>query len=318
MITTYSTKLMRAVTAGLALLMAGTLLPQHNAHAQGVTAPDRPRAQCQVAVTPSPSSWIIDGFDPFGNDLAEATFSVTFLNQGSADCRFSPNFELAQPPFGLSNGSGTRIPYALINLTQSQDVTPRAGRSQLRSKARQITLEPRESRSFLYRMVVDPSQIRSSGRFTQDIVLEAQDNTFRSFGGSPIVLGLTVLPSARIGLAGAYRVSDGQALVDLGQLRPGPAPVPLNLRVSSTGRYDISVSSANSGNLRLGASDWLIPYDMAIGGKAIKLRGTDTVSWSHKRGIRQDSLPVNFIIGNTADKRGGTYSDVISISIRAR
>ena len=246
--------------------------------AQAPIPADPLATQCRILVSPAPPSWEISGFDPFGDTIPDATFSVNFLNQSDLECEFLPNFELTQPPFGLSKGTGARITYAILDLNESQDVTPRAGRSQRRSGLRPLTLGPRETRSVLYRLVIDPSQIRSAGTFSQELTLEAQDPEFRSLGGAPISIGLNVLPSARIGLAGAYTINDGQAVVDLGQLRPGPAPVPLNLRVNSTGKYDITVSSANSGLLRLGTSEWTIPYDMVIGDQAINLRGIQRIA----------------------------------------
>ena len=132
------------------------------------------------------------------------------------------------------------------------------------------------------------------------------------------MLGIDVLPSARIGLAGAYTMSDGHAVVDLGELRPGVAPVPLQLRVASTGSYDLSVTSANSGRLRLGSSEWYVPYSLAIGGNAVNLTGMRTISGSTNGNLRRDALPIQFLIGNTSDRRAGVYSDVISIAVTAR
>jgi len=292
------------------------------ASAQAPLPADPLASQCRVLVTPAPPSWEISGFDPFGDTLAEGTFNVTFLNQSDVECEFIPNFELTLPPFGLSKGTGTRIPYAILDLNESQDVTPRAGRTQRRSGARPLTLGPRETRSVLYRLVVNTNQVRSAGTFSQELVLEAQDADFRSFGGAPISIGLNVLPSARMGLAGAYTITDGQAFVDLGQLRPGPAPVPLNLRVNSTGRYSITVSSANAGVLRLGTSEWSIPYNMIIGEDTLNLRGLERVTGTGQNAaadaIQLDVLPIRFIIGNTDNLRAGRYSDIISISVSAR
>lgn len=275
-------------------------------------------AQCEVRITTSPASWMINGIDPFSDQSAEGTFSALYVNDGAADCRFTPVFELRQPPFGLSKGTGKPIGYALLNLTESQDVTPRAGRSQRNPSGREIVLRPKESRSILYKLVADTDDIRDSGVFTQDLTLEALDGQFRSLGGTAVVVGMAVLPSARIGLAGAYTMNDGQAVVDLGELRPGVAQLPLQLRVNSTGEYDVSVSSANSGKLRMGASDWYVPYTVAIGGNAINLSGARTISGANGTGFRRDSLPIQFVIGDVSDKRAGTYSDVISISVTAR
>ncbi|WP_287406768.1 hypothetical protein [Sphingopyxis sp.] len=275
-------------------------------------------AECLIRANATPTSWLIQGYDPFDGAIPEGTFGVTFVNEGTAECRFAPTFELSQPPFGLSKGSGRPIGYALLNLTDTQDVTPRAGRTPRSPSQRMITLGANASRTLLYKLVADPDDVKDSGTFTQDVTLEAQDSSFRSLGGTRIVLGIDVLPSARIGLAGAYTTNDGHAVVDLGELRPGVAPVPLQLRVASTGSYDLSVTSANSGRLRLGTSEWFVPYSVAIGGNAVNLTGTRTISGPTNGGLRRDALPIQFVIGNTADRRAGVYSDVISISVTAR
>ncbi len=297
--------------AGFAASFAAPALAQISAGAEQ-------RTDCVLRINPTPASWIIEGFDPFGDSLAEGTFSVTFINEGGVECRFTPVVDLRQPPFGLSKGTGKPIGYALLNLSDTQDVTPRAGRSLVRSAQSQMILGPKESRSILYKLVADPDDVRDSGTFTQDITIEALDRRFRSLAGAPVVLGITVLPSARIGLAGAYMMNDGQAVVNLGELRQGVAPVPLQLRVSSTGEYDIDVSSANSGQLRLGTSQWFVPYSLSIGRNTLNLAGPRTVTGSTRRGIRRDSLPVQFIIGDVSNRRAGTYSDVISVSVTAR
>lgn len=288
-------------------------------HAQAPTPGANARGiDCLIRANATPTSWMIQGYDPFDTAIPEGTFSITFVNEGTAECRFTPTFELSQPPFGLSKGTGKPIGYALLNLTDTQDVTPRAGRTQRNPSQRMLALGPNASRTLLYKLVADPDDVRNSGTFTQDVTLEAQDSSFRSLGGTRIVLGIDVLPSARIGLAGAYTMSDGQAVVDLGDLRPGVAPVPLQLRVASTGSYDLNVTSANSGRLRLGASDWYVPYSLAIGGNSINLTGARTISGKSNDGLRREALPIQFLIGDTSDRRAGVYSDVVSISVTAR
>ena len=97
-------------------------------------------ADCLVRVNATPTSWLIQGYDPFGGSTPEATFNVTFVNEGSAECRFVPLFQLDQPPFGLSKGTGKPIGYALLNMTDTQDVTPRAGRTQRIPSQRMLIL----------------------------------------------------------------------------------------------------------------------------------------------------------------------------------
>ena len=277
-----------------------------------------PGAECLIRANATPASWLIQGYDPFDGAIPQGTFGVTFVNEGTGECRFTPTFELDQPPFGLSKGTGKPVGYALLNLTDTQDVTPRAGRTQRNPTQRMITLGANASRTLLYKLVADPDDVRGSGTFTQDVTLEAQDESFRSFGGTRIVLGIDVLPSARIGLAGAYTMNDGHAVVNLGELQPGPAQLQLNLLVASTGSYDLNVTSTNSGRLRLGSSEWYVPYSLAIGGNSVNLTGAPTISGTSNDGLRRDRLPIQFVIGNTADRRAGVYSDVISISITAR
>jgi hypothetical protein len=273
---------------------------------------------CIVRMNAVPSAWMIQGYDPFGGSVPEGTFGVTFMNEGSEDCRFTPHFELNQPPFGLSKGTGKPIQYALLNLTDTADVTPRAGRSLRNSSQRDMVLGANQTRTVLFKLVADPDDVRDAGTFTQDVTLEAQDDNFRALAGARLVLGINVLPSARLGLAGAYAMQDGHAVVDLGELRTGVAPVPLQLRVNSTGRYDVSVSSANSGRLRLGSSEWYVPYSVAIGGNSVNLLGPSTIAGSPESGFRREALPIQFVIGDVSNRRAGTYSDVLSISVTAR
>lgn len=273
---------------------------------------------CQLSVNPTPASWIITGFDPFAESLPQGTFGVTFVNEGGAECRFTPTVELSDPPFGLTKGTSQPVGYALLNITDTQDVTPRTGRSRSLHSQSEVVLKPKDSRSMLYKLVAQPGDVRAPGTYTQNVTLEAQDREFRSLGGARLVLGITVLPSARIGLAGTYKMSGGQAVVNLGELRKGKAPILLNLLVSSTGEYDISVTSANDGQLRLGSSQWFVPYSVAIGNNAFNLRGPRTMAGATKSPVIGNSLPFEFTIGDVSHRRAGVYSDVLSISITAR
>ena len=277
-----------------------------------------PGAECLIRAAAAPVSWLIQGYDPFGGAIPEGTFGVTFYNDGMGECRFTPVFELVQPPFGLSKGTGKRIDYALLSLTDTQDVTPRSVQTQLTPSQKMVTLAAKGTEARVYKLVVEPLDVTGSGLFTQEVTIKAQDESFGSLGGTKIVLGINVLPSARIGLGGSYTMNDGHAVVDLGDLRPGVAPVLLNLNVASTGSYDLNVTSANSGRLRLGSSDWYVPYSMAIGGNSVNLTGARTISGNSDEGLRREALPIQFVIGDTSDRRAGVYSDVVSISVTAR
>src|SRR3546814_20729374 len=108
-------------------------------------------------------------------------------------------------------------------------------------------------------------------------------------------------------------MNDGHAVVDLGELRPGVAPVPLQLRVASTGSYDLNVTSANSGRLRLGSSDWYVPYSLAIGGNSVNLPGGRTISGATNGGLRREALPSQLLIAESSDRPARVYNDRVSI-----
>jgi hypothetical protein len=304
-----------AIIAALVLAIPGAALAQgqgNGAPSAGGGSPD-----CRIRMTAAPTVWMIQGHDPFGTERPEGTFGATFTNESGKACAFEPVFELAQPPFGLSNGPGRQIRYTLMDMDQTRDVTPRSGQSRRIGAVSSISLDANETRTLLFKLVAEPNDIRESGTFTEDVTLVAQDSLFRSLGGIRLVLGITVLPSARLGLAGAYSMSDGRAMVDLGELREGLAPVPLQLRVSSTGRYDIGVTSANFGSLRLGSTPWHVPYSMVIGGNPVNLTGAATVSSANTSGFARDSLPVQFVIGEVDGQMAGLYSDVVTIDVTA-
>lgn len=299
-------------------LFIATALFAAPALAQTTPAATARSPECLVRITATPASWLIQGFDPFDNRSPEGSFNVTFFNEGGSECRITPVFELPQPPFGLKKNGGTAVRYALLNLSDSRDVTPYAARSLRKFSDPELVLAPNQSKMLTYKLVVDPSQVREAGMFTQDVTIDAQDRSFVSFGSTDLVLGIQVLPSARMGLSGAYSMNKGQAVVDLGELRTGIAPVVLGLYVNSTGSYDLQVSSSNLGKLRLGSTEWTVPYAISIGGDAINLSGVSSLSKPAGAAPLLDPLDIQFVIGDVSDRRAGTYSDVISISVTAR
>lgn len=292
-----------------ALFLAAPAAAQQPASASGPA--------CKIRIGAAPSAWIVRNYDPFGRTAPEDTFGATFTNDGAGQCRFTPVFRIDQQ-FGLARGAGQPVRYALVDLTDSQDVTPRAGMTQLRATQRQMALAPNESRTILFRLAADGAGLTESGTYTQEVTLEAQDDQLMTLGGARLVLGVDVLPSARIGLAGAYTTSNGRAVVDLGELHQGPAPVPLQIRVNSTSRYSLNVSSQNGGRLRLETSEWYVPYSLAIGGMAVNLSGADTLAGPTGSGLTREALPMHFVINDVAGRKAGTYSDLISISVTAQ
>jgi hypothetical protein len=274
------------------------------------------RAECRLRIDTNPSSWIIRGYDPFGNSAPSGTFDLVFTNSGDAECTFYPVFALDGEPFGLSTGNGRRTPYGIVDLFGGYDATPLAGRTQRRTGRRAVVVAPRGQQVVQYRLVVDDRSISGGGLHDQRVEIEAEATDGTPIVAEQLVLGLDVLPSATLGLSGAYRVNNGRALVDLGELQEGIAEVPLQLRVQSTGRYKLTLASRNNGRLQLPGTDWFVPYGLAIDGQSVELAGgSGEYSSPAGQGLRRDSLPLRFRVGDVSDRRAGTYSDVISISV---
>lgn len=270
---------------------------------------------CRLRIDANPSSWIVRGYDPFGDEPPSGTFSLLFTNEGEEECVFFPVFALDQEPFGLKALAGRPVAYALVDLHGGYDATPLGGRT-LRRPRRSVVVAPRGQEVVQYRLVVDSDSIARAGLHDQRVEVEAENEDGQAIAGQQLVLGVDVLPSAVLGVAGAYRVNNGQAVVDLGELREGVPEVPLQLRVQSTGRYRLTLDSRNRGRLRLSGSDWYIPYGLALGGQSVDLSGGDAEYLSQPAaGLRRESLPVQFRIGDVSDRRAGTYVDVISISV---
>jgi len=274
------------------------------------------RSECRLRIDTNPSSWIIRGYDPFGNSASSGTFDLIFTNDGDAECVFSPVFVLDGEPFGLSAGNGRRTQYGIVDLFAGANATPLAGRTQRRATRRNVVVAPRSQEVVQFQLVVDERSITRDGLHDQRVTIEAESSDGLPMAAEQLVLGLDVLPSATLGLSGAYRVNNGRAMVDLGELQEGIAQVPLQLRVQSTGRYKLTLESHNNGRLQLPGTQWFVPYGLAIDGQSIELAGGSGEYLSPTgQGLRRDSLPIRFRIGDVSDRRAGTYSDVISISV---
>ncbi len=301
---------MKPIHVLLATTVAGLAVP---AWGQAAGAP----AACRLRIENGGSSWIIRGYDPFGNSPASGTFQITFVNEGDADCVFYPTFATDGEPFGLRGRDGRRVPYALVDLSGGVDSTPVAGRSRREPNRSRLVVAPNSQQAVQYRFVVAEETIAGDGLYEQQIQIEAEDPEGRSINGRRIALGIDVLPSATLGLTGAYRVDNGRALVNLGELREGQVELPLQLRVQSTRPYRLTVQSMNSGRLQMQGTDWAIPYTISLGGQSVLLGGGSTeLSGPNGQGLTRDSLPVHFQIGSVSDRRAGTYGDVISVSVQ--
>lgn len=274
------------------------------------------KPECRLRIDTNATRWVIRGYDPFSGSAPIGTFELIFINDGGRACQVHPTFVLDSESFGLrSTGGGASIPYELLDQNSGRDVTPVGGRTIRTGGRRPIVITPRGQQIVSFQMSVPVESIKGDGLFTQNVQVEAENFDGEAIAGRQLVLGIDVQPAALMGLSGAFRRSNGQALVDLGELQEGPSRLPLQLHVRSTRGYKLSVESLNRGLLKLEGTNWSVPYQIAINGTRIPLRGGGAYASSTAAGMRRESLPLTFHIGNTADRRAGSYSDTLTISI---
>lgn len=296
-----------------ALLAATLAFAATDASAQATAA--RPATGCRLRIDSNGSNWMIQGYDPFASNQSTATFDVMFFNDGDGECRFRPVFMTDGTPFGLQADTGRRIGYTLLDTWGQYDATPLGGRTLVRINNRPVVVSPGAQQLVRYVLNVAAGEIPGDGIYAQRLIMEADQTDGTPIASRQFLVGIHVLPSATMGLAGAFRRNGSQADVDLGELQEGVAPVPLALQVQSTRGYRLGVQSQNGGKLRLAGTDWTVAYNLQIDGRAVTLGGDSTLSFGRGGGLRADTLPIVFRVGDVDGRRAGIYSDVLTISI---
>ena len=268
------------------------------------------------------TNWQIKGFDVLDRADPQAQFIVNFKHVSGPACSFVPQIALPDAVPGLKGPDGERVPYTLTSGDDSTgiQVTGSALGRLPNTRGSVIALEPGGSRSITYRFFVPLGGLKGDGLYAQNIEISAVPTTQggTAFGVLLAQLGVDVVPSARIGLAGSYRMSGNRALIDLGELtKAGPVGGPLQLQVRSTRRYDIAVASLNGGKLKIANTDWAVPYALSVGGIAAPLSGgVSVVQPPSSAGLAQTALPLQFTItGDPSRQRAGTYEDLLTISV---
>lgn len=273
-------------------------------------------AACQLRVDSASINWTIQSYDPLDNGVPTALFDLTFRNEGGADCTFVPVLSLSGESFGLSKGGGEHIPYTVLDRFSNYDMTPLSGQTTLSVTRRSVVLGPTQQQTVQFQLSIDPDQLRADGLFTQHAVLQAMQADGLILAGQPLVLGIDLLPSARLGLSGAFTISGGRPVVDLGELAEGPVQLPLRLRVQSTRRYRLSFESLHGGNLQLAESDWRIPYSVTLGSQSVSLSGGSGQYLDEgAASYHEDSLALGFVVGDTSARRAGVYSDILTVTV---
>lgn len=272
-------------------------------------------SDCSLRIDGSPGNWIIQGYDPFSGNASIGTYDVMFVNDGGKECRFYPIFETDGSPFGLQAESGRRVPYTLLDTYGQYDATPLSGRTLTQLTHRAVVIAPHAQQLVRYVMNVAADSLPGDGDFTQRLLLNAVSTSGAPLTERQVIVGIDVIPSATLGLAGAFTNNNGRADIDLGDLAEGTPAIPLQLHVQSTRRYQLEVDSLNDGKLRMAGTEWVVPYQILIDGRLVRLGSKAGYSSARRSGMRVESLPIAFRIGDVSNKRAGAYSDVLTISV---
>lgn len=272
-------------------------------------------AGCQLRIDTASTNWIIRGYDPFGDTQPVGSYDLLFVNDGDGECRFYPMFGTDQNSFGLRADFGTPVPYTLIDQTDGYDATPLGGRTLRRINNPPVVVPPRGQQMVRYILTIDPDRLVGDGLFSQTLLVDAQQANGASLAQRQMTVGIDVLPSAVMSLAGAFTRVKGRADVDLGQLTEGLAEVPLRLNVQSTRAFRLAIESQNDGKLRLAGTQWSVPYQILIDGRVATANSEHGYASDNRPGRRTATLPIGFAIGDVSQKRAGVYSDVVTISV---
>lgn len=285
--------------SGLALALAGTA-----------------SADCRLTIQPTQDQWLIR-YDAFTDEGAQRQFDVALVNQGDTACNGSIRIDLRGEPYGLSrNGEPERIPYALVDERSGNDVTPRAGQNARRLNARPVDIAPGERALVRFTFATATDAALGEGVYSQDafISVDAPDGT--PLAERPVALAINVVPTAVMGLKGAFQRSNGVARIEIGELTEGVRSLSTSLYVFSTGGYSVSVRSSNQGRLRLGSSEWYVAYGLLVDDKSMNLGQGDRFEVVSRR-PRADDYALSVNIGDVRGKRAGNYTDVLTFTVAA-
>lgn len=302
----------RVRTAVLMTAAAATLIGAAPALAQSGAQ----NLGCRLSIESGADNWAMR-YDPFDQDVAVQEFDVAVVNQGDAPCTAVSRVELRGEQFGLTHeAGGQRMAYALVDERGGADVTPRAGQSARRIGVRPLKLAAGERGLMRFSFTAAPSETLSAGLYSQNAFISLETPEGQTLAEKPVTLSIEVPSAAVMGLKGEFRRTGGTATIDLGELTQGVRPLRTTLYVLSTAGYSVSVSSENRGRLRQGASEWYVPYALALGDRDMDLgRGgrLDVVS----RRARLDDYPLTISVGSVAGKRAGDYSDILTFTVAA-
>ena len=280
--------------------------------------PDQASAQakCNLTIQPALDQWVIR-YNPLEDEVAQRTFDVLLVNSGGTPCNGNILASLQAEAFGLTTpGGANRVRYTLVDVDYGGvDITPRSGES-ARRNGTSVSIKQGEQMPARITFAALPEAGVAQGRYTQvaNLFVEQANGTIHAT--RPVTLVLDLAAAAAIGLKGEFSRPNGTPVIDLGELTEGPRPLNTALYVHSTGGYRVSVTSANRGRLRQGATAWYVDYNLKVGAQDINLQRTDTINVVSQT-ARRDDYPLTVRIGDVSGKRAGEYSDTLTFTVAA-
>ena len=301
MVSTLSKSFAAVAALGLLALIPGQALAQD---------------KCNLTIQPALDQWVIR-YNPLEDEIAQRTFDVLLVNSGRTPCNGNILASLQAEAFGLTTpGGANRVRYTLVDVDYGGvDITPRSGES-ARRNGTSISIKQGEQLPARITFAAFPEAGVAQGRYAQvaNLFVEQANGTIHAT--RPVTLVLDLAAAAAIGLKGEFSRPNGTPVIDLGELTEGPRPLNTALYVHSTGGYRVSVTSANRGRLRQGATAWYVDYNLKVGAQDINLQRTDTINVVSQT-ARRDDYPLTVRIGDVSGKRAGEYSDTLTFTVAA-
>ncbi|WP_029940305.1 hypothetical protein [Sphingomonas astaxanthinifaciens] len=270
---------------------------------------------CRLEMVATPAQWQVADIDIFSDVPQRRSFDVEFVNSGATPCRVMLDASTQGAPFGLTaNGLGKRTTYSLVELASGADLTPQGGSS--KRSPRNLLTVPANGRTLARYEVEIAANFDHDGSFTQPLLLQAYDAGagFAPLAERQVLLRADVASSATLALSGNFRRSGGIADVDLGELEPGEAKVPVIMHVRASRAYRIRTSSENGGRLVQSGTPWGISYKLSMDGQTVEPAG-GTFRSSPGDIKRVDNMKLGFIITGSLDVAAGEYSDVVTLEV---
>ncbi|MBD3834036.1 MAG: hypothetical protein IE910_11915 [Brevundimonas sp.] len=272
--------------------------------------------KCNLTIQPALDQWVIR-YNPLEDEIAQRTFDVLLVNSGRTPCNGNILASLQAEAFGLTTpGGANRVRYTLVDVDYGGvDITPRSGES-ARRNGTSVSIKQGEQLPARITFAAFPEAGVAQGRYAQvaNLFVEQANGTIHAT--RPVTLVLDLAAAAAIGLKGEFSRPNGTPVIDLGELTEGPRPLNTALYVHSTGGYRVSVTSANRGRLRQGATAWYVDYNLKVGAQDINLQRTDTINVVSQT-ARRDDYPLTVRIGDVSGKRAGEYSDTLTFTVAA-